>query len=394
MITEYLICDQFFLAFNGIEGLLVQGKASVFFNNSKAFYLNLVIHNAAQKLNELQTFITHNYALLNINNVLPPNLYMKSKQEISEWLIDTASQNINRTSNPISQFVYLWNQAVSLYGSMMMKALGFSSLIKFYEKVITNFSEAYVNSLTDMSIGKHDDVIQYYSSISETIKRIAEAWMSLLSYLPTWMIDQSIEIDNERSKMIEDDIKNIYKADSHKTLVLINNQQVAYICSQMIQNIKFFDNSNNQRNINCVLFAPLVSQDEKNTHKTFRKNAEAKINYETDPNIFSFDLAIFIDLLETIVFEKFLFHKNEESVTESSNDFSSKKCNIMVSTIIEKNLMNNPNTKVLVVDQDCKRFSWVYLHPAVLAKLFTVTYIRTSDQEIVRKVKRIDNMMR
>lgn len=204
---------------------------------------------------------------------------------------------------------------------------------------------------------------------------------------------------SEKLFLVREHLESIYKTDSYKTVIFVENAICAYILSQFINEITFKDNSNNKRNISCKLYCPKIIDESKIAKQSdsiiedFKSETNRIKNAPIDPNIPAvYDTELYYSILEDILTERILVGYQVSNFVKNAAEIQKKSNNIIVSTEINHNLLSNPNTKILLFDEES--FKNIIYNPTVLSNKLDIISLRTKNEELIRKISKIDRRMK
>ena len=235
-------------------------------------------------------------------------MYKADKLSLAKMLLEAAEQCINIQGNPIVQFMFLCNKAVSTYGNIIMKSFGFMGLKNYFDSVIDRFCNVYCNWATGFAYKQANQQSyppQIDKGMIDVIQRISDTWKSLLDQMQDILKRSGWELVGEKQSLLERDIIRSYKTDTFNTLICVENPQVASFIAQNLKKVKLVDNPSHKTHLECKVFTPnhpggtdynspcLSAQD-------FYEKSVTKIMKTLQ---LSYDLTMFYDLLKDIIFE-------------------------------------------------------------------------------------------
>lgn len=105
-----------------------------------------------------------------------------------------------------------------------------------------------------------------------------------------------------------------------------------------------------------------------------------------------YGLKVVYSVLRKTLDGSLLLNKDYNELHKAVKNFEEKKCNILVSTALDQNLLKVPKVKVILFDEE--HFKSVVFSPPVCTNNIEVVAIRTQYEETRRKLNKIDNLMR
>jgi hypothetical protein len=228
---------------------------------------------------------------------------------------------------------------------------------------------------------------------------VQQHWKDLLTTLEVNLNKDKFEMSSEKMFLIEKHLTSIYKTDSYKTLIFVEDPICAYVLTKFINEVEFKDTSNNRRNISCKLYCPQIIEESQNikqndfTVEEFKKETKRLKDAPIDPQAQAvYDLGLYYSLLEDILTERFLLAHDPSIFLKNAAEIQKKNNNIIISTEISQSLLSNPNTKIILFDEI--KFRNIIFNPSVLSGKLEIISLRTKNEELIRKIAKIDRRMK
>lgn len=141
------------------------------------------IQNTAYQLNEYMAQFQH----ISMEFYLQGQSHLLSKGQLSQKLLEASKNVISQDSSPVFQFMFLFNKAISAYGSLVYESLSFEGLFNYIKDVLNkllSLYEAKINTGYRSNMMLYDGKLdQFDLNLLDTLKKLHNFYYQITDFL-------------------------------------------------------------------------------------------------------------------------------------------------------------------------------------------------------------------
>ena len=279
----------------------------------------------------------NNLVKLGSENLLIPswkNPHLLDKGKFRFQLLQASESFISIESNPVIQFMFLFNKAISSYGNLLMHSLGFEGLISYSLQVVerlgTTFKEqGNIGYRIPQTFNPEDGYDNYFFGCIDSLIHL---YSSIIYDFSKTMENLQRNIVSEKLNLVVEEVKYNMKNEDIKTLIMVENPTVGLILADLI-NKKIDKNSNKRRilakfHYTSNITEPLIDD---NLNSKTQTPQQSLSQYEFDLKItkclskplvlqgrFVYDLNLYYCFLKDIMNETLLISSSQNTYSPTS----------------------------------------------------------------------------
>ena len=270
----------------------------------------------------------------------------------------------NQTFFQQTQMFLIFSQSMMLHSGHIIELFGYPGL-QSYTNMIINKMAILFPWLNGFTMMWHEIINEMFLNLFDPTVHISHS-------------DKNMVMRCNRYHVLQETLSHIYDTEFPKTLILVEKPLIAYMLYEMLR----IDMITNKSGVKVE--TSLYSYWDSSSEQSYITVPETRKDH---------NLHVFYAELNKIVNGTHLLNLSEDQLEQNYQDFQNcSKGAIFVSTEFNSDFIMEPTDKILIFDD--QKFHQVCLSPLVLTQQIQVLFVRNQREEIKRKIKKIDKIMK